>query len=61
MSHLKQSRSTIEPRPREFSGSILVIEDREASLVAKYAFAEPRDWATASQAMRATESAPAVT
>jgi hypothetical protein len=34
---------------------MLVIEDREASLVAKYAFAEPRDWATASQAMRATD------
>jgi hypothetical protein len=47
--------------PREFSGSILVIEDREASLVAKYAFAEPRYWATANQAMRATDSAPAVT
>ena len=39
----------------------LIIEDREASLVAKYAFAEPRYWATASQAMRGTDSAPAVT
>jgi hypothetical protein len=30
------------------------------SAVAKYVFAEPRYWATASQVMRVTDSAPAV-
>ena len=33
--------------PRELSAPTMIIEDREASLAAKYASAEPRYWANA--------------